>query len=142
MSLVQKFFTCDVGRGSSVTIPLMCRKTDQVAAVIRPKVDSVSNKLGRYLTARGFSSLKAALIAIHQYMYDRYSQLNKRFDIGIAVYPLSEKRETVKETLLTSRIPQSHTVSFCLYDTLPHAQQSFREFHRSLEEIKLNTLQS
>lgn len=137
MSLVTKYYEFQNEKGEICTYKCQCQSTDRVVAVIMPKIESERAFLGRYLTARGFSTVRAARIAIYHYLWNRFLKLKTRFDVGIGVYPLREYAEAKNYSLLFSQVPccSDH---FVPYDNLPYFEQELKEFHRSVEENKLN----
>lgn len=144
MALVPKYFNFEKENGDILTVQCMCRKTDGIVTVIMPKINSHSPFLGRYLTARGFSSVRAAQIATNDYLFRRYCKLNGKFDIGIGIYQLREKLDPClhnRSSLLFGRVPRVNSSHhFTLFDHLPCALKDFKDFHRSMEELKSNTV--
>lgn len=140
-----KFYDFMEEDGSATILPCSCRISDTVVAVIMPKISGDSMFLGRYLTARGFSTLKAAEHAILHYLWNRFVRLGTRFDVGIAVFPLRMERfpsvmtscSSSSSSLLLARIPRSP--QFLPYEHLPENQKHFPDFHRSWEEEQCNS---
>lgn len=118
-----------------------CRNTDQVVLLLfatDTQKQTRTQSFGKYVTSRGFSSVRAAQIAIRNIILSRFIQLNGHFDLSFSIYELHNRKSDLEfrnqQDLVVAHIPHEDKI-------IPFQEETFNleHFHRSFEELKLNS---